>query len=351
LATIRNKAVIVLAAMLGASTSVYAAADCSLTSLSAAGLAGGPIAYVRSAVKGDEGYQAAQQIVPRDTAGNPSTSGKVGFLMIGNSNARTTHIFYRQVYLADTTRRLSTFVPIQAAQAGKTATEWADPAGVAWTTTATNVAGFGIASLQVQAAHVMMTEQSPATRGAMREAQLRQIVANLLANYPNVKMVWFSPMNYTGYSGTYTLAPEPFINHDAALMAQLVDAPDWPVWVDFLDLWADGVNAHPQTGLSYACADVAQADGVHPYSPSSTEMIAVGYAPRGAHKMALSLHDRWMADPLTARWMRVGASAPPPAPTTHLEYVEGSSDGGLTWALIQSVSVPNQYTTTRTRLP
>jgi hypothetical protein len=267
------------------------AANPANTTMEVLGLNGDPILYTRSQAKLDEGLTAAQGIVKRDTAGNPSSTGLVGFLMIGNSNAKSVQAYYAAVYKDDSVRKLTSFKTIQAAQAGVTARRWRDNADSCWTTAANNVTASGCTAAQVQAAHVMMTMDAPATYGTMSETDVRAIVNNLVGRYPNVKIVYLSGMNYTGYSNPYTLCPEPEPKNNATLLSTIVQTGGWPCVVDFVDLWANGVVPHPQHGLAYHVCDVP-ADGVHPVVGASTYM-------------GRSLHIRWCLDPWTTGWMRI----------------------------------------------
>lgn len=278
-------------------------ADCSKVSI------GLPSAgYVRPQIITDNLMAAKANIVPRDTAGNPSTTGKIGMIMIGMSNARLYSAPLYQLLQKDLAKHPA-FTLIRAAQSGKTAEAWSNQSDPVWATANYWVTQTGFTPAQVQSAYVVMTQRAPDLFGPMTKEQLHAIVANLKFYYPNLAIAYLSGINYTKYSddptqpnGDQIRAPEPFVHNDSVLIADAVTNDQWPVAVDFYDNWSDGLTPNPETGLIWRCemdslgnptanSDVDK-DGVHP-------TLAVG-----SKTMATSIKNRWWADPTTLGWMR-----------------------------------------------
>lgn len=258
--------------------------DCARTSI---GLAQSD--YVRAAAQTTAGLAAKAGIVRRDATGQPSATGKGGFLMLGMSNAKLVGDRFRGFYHHDP-QRVPWMTFISGAVNGQTASDWADPTDPAWADAAQEVKYRGFTAPQIQAVALVLTQKEPLRNGAMTEAHVRAIVANVKDKYPNVAVVTLSGINYTGYSDDpQNRAPEPFIHNDSILLASLARTGGFPVWVDFVDWWADGVTANPFTGLSYVCADL-KLDGVHP-------------SEQGQDKIAVNLLGRWKLDPVFAGWM------------------------------------------------
>lgn len=255
-------------------------ANCTATSI---GLS--PVAYTRSAETLLAGMNAASLVQPLDVNGTPSQTGKIGFLKIGNSNARDVGGAFRGMYFLGDPLRNPAVIYVNGAQSGKTAAQWASPADAAWTNAANTAAGAGLSTAQVQWADVTMTQASPLTYGGMTETQVRAIVDNLLVRYPNVRGIVLSGMGYQGYSIS-NLSLEPYAHNDSVLLAGLVGT--LPVFSDFLDSWSDGTTPNPYTGLVWVCGDV-KTDGVHP---------TIG----GSYRVGLMQVDRWRIDPVMS-WM------------------------------------------------
>lgn len=257
-----------------------------------------PSTYVRAGAHTTAGLAAKVSIVPRTASGTPSPSGLIGMIGIGMSNAKQAQTkFYQimQVTFGGDPDRHPAFRFILAAQNGKSAESWSVAGDAVWATAQTIVVNTGLTKWQVQAAHVMMTQKYPLTSGGMTAGQVQQILANLVAEFPNIQIIFLSGINYTGYSNDpalplvdQTRAPEPFPHDDSLVLAGQVGLV--PQWTDFTDLWADGTTPNPLTGLTYVCADI-ESDGVHLVAST------------GAKKVGYSLRDRWKADPVTQGWM------------------------------------------------
>lgn len=256
-----------------------------------------PSNYIRDELHTLAGISAKIGIVPRSSGGIPNSLGYIGMIGIGMSNAKQIHNKFYQImevtFGGDKTRHPA-FRFVNASQNGKTAESWSIANNNVWTTAQTYVINRGLTRWQIQAASVIMTQKYPLTYGAMTSGQMQQILNNLINQFPNIQIIYLSGINYTGYSNDPTLplvdqtrAPEPFPYYDSLLLADMIGIN--PRWIDFTDLWADGIITNSLTGLNYICSDV-EIDGVHP--------TAIG-----AQKIAYSIRDRWKKDPVTKGWM------------------------------------------------
>jgi hypothetical protein len=107
-------------------------------------------------------------------------------------------------------------------------------------------------------------------------SELRQIVADAAARYPNLQQVFVSPRTYGGYAST-SLNPEPYAYAtgfaDQAVVADSVAHPQQRPWVGWGPyIWTDGAAVGP-AGFAWTCADVQASDGTHP-SDSGRDKVA-----------------------------------------------------------------------------
>ena len=254
-----------------------------------------------------EGLALASTITALDTLGVPATNGRIVLLSIGMSN---------------TTQEYSTFVPlanasplknprvllVDGAQGGQTAAVFANPNANAWSVIDTRLHNMGVRAPQVQAVWLKEANAGP-TQGFPGAAQilrddLRAVVQNLRAKFPNAKLCYLSSRIYAGYASS-ALNPEPYayesafsvrwlieeqlngspaLNHDSA--AGPVMAP-WLAWGPYL--WGDGLVPRVADGLTWECADFSTSDGTHP-------------AETGRAKVADMLLDFFTSDPTAAPW-------------------------------------------------
>src|SRR5688500_12894513 len=265
------------------------------------------------------GLELADTITPLDTLGVPRPGGRIVLLSVGMSN---------------TTQEYSTFIPlangsglknprvqlIDGAQGGQTAAVFANPNATAWTVIDTRLRNAGAHPAQVQAVWLKEANAQP-TQGFPLAAQilrddLRAVVQNLRAKFPNLKLCYLSSRIYGGYASTH-LNPEPYayesgfavrwlieeqiggapaLNHDP--LNGPVMAP-WLAWGPYL--WADGLVPRAEDGLTWECADFSANDGTHP-------------ATSGREKVAQMLLDFFVGDPTTEPWFSAANVAALPAP-------------------------------------
>lgn len=269
-----------------------------------------------------DGLALASTITPLDTLGAPAANGRIVLLSVGMSN---------------TTQEYSTFVPlanasglknprvllVDGAQGGQTAAVFSDPNANAWTVIETRLRNAGVRAPQVQVVWLKEANAGP-TQGFPGAAQilrddLRAVVQNVRAKFPNAKLCYLSGRIYAGYASS-ALNPEPYayesafsvrwlieeqmsgspaLNHDAA--AGPVVAP-WLAWGPYL--WADGLVPRAADGLIWECADFSTSDGTHP-------------AETGRAKVADMLLDFFTSDPTAESWFTtrlVGVGPAPGAP-------------------------------------
>ena len=252
------------------------------------------------------GLAAAKQIQPLDAQGRPDPKGKIGFISVGMSN--TSIEFGQFERLAKERRDLNpNLVIFNGALASQTAEKWADPQGRPWTELLAGLKKRNLAPEQVQVVWVKQT----LTRGGEfpekaeeLEKALEDITHNLLAEFPNLKIIYFSSRtrSYTYFRG---LSPEPVayetgfavkwlierqlrndptLNFDPKLGA--VRAP-YITWGPYL--WIDGENPRAD-GQTWKGPDMER-DCTHP-------------SPAGARKVADMLMTFFMTDSTAAPWFR-----------------------------------------------
>ncbi len=251
--------------------------------------------------------RAGKRIVPRDSGGNPSPSGRIGLVSIGMSN--TTQEFSRFVQIASAAGQMSPRVTlIDGAQGGQTARAWATNQNP-WDVLAQRLASSGTSNAQVQAVWIKLAQSNPSSLGAypLHANSLRSdtaiVVRKLKQVFPNLEIAYLSSRIYAGYAST-TLNPEPYAYESAFAMRQLIsdqingarnlncDPRSGPVvapimlWGPYL--WADGPNGRQIDSLVWLPGDFA-ADGTHP-------------ATSGREKVAQLLLTFFKNDPTTSSW-------------------------------------------------
>lgn len=234
-------------------------------------------------------HAAAQQIVPRDAAGEVDfANGKIVMVAIGMSN--TTHEFApfeRQEDLNPS--RHARVLLLDTAFGGQTAAEIADPTAPYWTTVTSRVAAAGGSNNQVQVAWLKEANANPTAAFPLHAQELRDhlesIARNLHDLFPNLRIAYLSSRTYGGYA-IGTLNPEPFAYESAfsvkwAIEDQINGDPllnfdpdvgpvEAPVMLWGPYLWADGLTPRAD-GLIWDITDF-EGDGTHP-SPSGEQKV------------------------------------------------------------------------------
>lgn len=159
------------------------------------------------------GLAHTSAITPLDTLGNPSANGRIVVLSVGMSN--TTQEYSAFVPLANNSGLKNPRVLlVDGAQGGQTAAVFANPNASAWTVIENRLRNMGVRAPQVQAVWLKEANAGP-TQGFPGAAQilrddLRAVVQNLRAKFPNLKACYLSSRIYAGYAST-ALNPDSFV--------------------------------------------------------------------------------------------------------------------------------------------
>ncbi|HYM79283.1 MAG TPA: choice-of-anchor D domain-containing protein [Candidatus Dormibacteraeota bacterium] len=232
------------------------------------------------------GQNAAAAIVPLDSNGNYSPTGKEVFISIGLSMAQQPFSEFVQLVNTDPAKNPNVVV-VNGATGGATASLLAGVNNNFWNAMIYDyLPNAGVTPNQVVAAWVLDVNGGPSGTfpSDMTNLQnnLQSIAQNLLVKFPNIKIAYYSSVNYTGYSdGVATLDPEPYgyeggfavknaiedqiggdpnMNYDSSIGK--VKAP-WIAWGPYY--WANGMIPRSD-GLVWTCQD-SNTDGTHPADP------------------------------------------------------------------------------------
>lgn len=281
-----------------------------------------------------EGAARAAAVIPRDTAGNPSPTGKYVLLSIGMSNTTqewcagssppcAAYSFMGQA-AAHPLVNHTTLVIIDGAAGGQTAGTWDQPTDQNYDRVRDQeLAPLGLTEAQVQVAWVKVANAGPTVglpsanaEAYTMKAQLGGIMRALKTRYPNIQIAFLSSRIYAGYAST-TLNPEPYAYEYAFSMKWAIEAQinqmaggpvdphsgnldyggvaPWMAWGPYL--WADGLTPRSD-GLIWQCADLAN-DGTHP-------------SPSGREKVADMLMAHMLNSPYAVPWFRINCPMPDP---------------------------------------
>lgn len=277
---------------------------------------------------------AAAGIRPRNTLGQPSTSGRIALVSIGMSNTTqefcatrsggqpvtcTSFSFVGQAS-SDPAVNNSVLALVNGASGGQTAATWDAPSDPNYDRIRdVDLAGAGLTEAQVQAAWVKVANANPTASLPSPNAdayqlvtQMGNVVRAMRARYPNLRIVYISSRIYAGYAST-TLNPEPFAYESAFAVKWVVEAQirqmrGEPVdqragdlnyntiapllsWAAYT--WANGTTPRSD-GLVWNCADL-QTDGTHP-------------ANSGREKVGTLLLNFFKTDPTTRPWFLIAAN-------------------------------------------
>ncbi len=235
------------------------------------------------------GLKLARTIVPLDTDGHPSASGKIVLITCGMSNTTMESQAFKRLASADHGLNPQ-LVIVDGAQGGQTAAITAKPDAKYWSVDRERLAAAGLTAQQVQVVWLKEANARPVQpfpiEAKKLQSDLAATVRNLHDQFPNLKIAYLSSRIYGGYATT-PLNPEPHayetgfavkwliadqiggapeLNFDPAKGA--VRAP-WLVWGAYL--WTDGLKGR-KDGLVWKAEDCAS-DGTH---PSETGRMKVG---------------------------------------------------------------------------
>jgi len=238
---------------------------------------------VRPAQHDSDGVNFAKEIQPLDSNGNPSSTGKYVFIAIGESIAQQP--FFEFTALAGVDPSVNpNLVIVNGGTGGATASLLALPNNNFWNVMTNDyLPNAGVTAKQVVAAWVNDVNGGPSgtfpSDMTKLQGNFESIAQNLLAKFPNIKLAYFSTINYTGYSnGVKNLSIEPYsyetgfavknaiqdqingnanLNYDSTKGAVLAPWIDWGPYY-----WANGMLPRSD-GLVWTCQDL-QGDGTHP---------------------------------------------------------------------------------------
>lgn len=250
-----------------------------------------PIAYEKA------GVALGATVQPLDRDGKQSTSGKIGMISIGISNASPAFTLFSQLASADA-RKNPSLSMIDAARDGADAFQIAIPNGAYWRHVDSQLQCYDISAAQVQVVW-LKTALAHEDRGFPENARslqrkLRTIVEILRTKFPQLKLVYVSSRTYGGYSES-TLSPEPVAYQSAFAFKWLIEERiknpssdrliPWVSWGPYL--WANGATPRSD-GLSWEHSDF-EPDGIHPSA-------------QGVLKVATKLFEFFQSDPSAQPW-------------------------------------------------
>jgi len=239
------------------------------------------------------GQSAAAGIVPLDSNGIYSLTGKEVFISIGLSV--TQQPFSEFVQLVNTDPAKNPYVVVvNGATGGATAALLAGVNNNFWNAMIYDyLPNAGVTYNQVVAAWVLDVNGGPSGTfpADMTNLQnnLESIAQNLLVKFPNIKLAYYSSINYTGYSdGVVNLNPEPYAYESGFAVKNTIEdqiggdpnmnynpangkvkAP-WIAWGPYY--WANGMIPRSD-GLVWTCQDL-DTDGTHPSNPAGRIKIS-----------------------------------------------------------------------------
>jgi hypothetical protein len=265
---------------------------------------------VRPASHDSDGVALAKGIVPLDSNGNYSPTGKYVMMAIGESTAQNEFGAFQPIAAADPATN-PYLVIVNGAQGGGTPYDYESSTSPYWATVLNNyLPQAGVTPNQVVVIWVEDTDGIASGTFPTDIAELQTEYENMMQTmhnmFPNLKMVYFSSRVYGGYSNGVGTPdnPEPYayevgfavkwaiqdqLNGNANLNYNPLLGPvvaPWMSWGPYY--WSNGMLGR-KDGLEWDCADFA-ADGTHPSSPY------------GQGKVATALLDYLKTDDTTTPW-------------------------------------------------
>jgi hypothetical protein len=228
------------------------------------------------------------KIKPLDASGNPSASGKIGFISIGMSNTTMEFSVFKQLADADPSKSSAVSI-VDGAQGGQTAKIWATQSSP-WQVLAQRLQAAGVTPAQVQVAWIKQADAQPTgefpAEAQELQGELAVIVQKLQQSYPNIRISYLSSRIYAGYATT-ALNPEPYAYEGAFSVRWLIqnqingnpglnyNAAAGPVTSPLLlwgpYLWAAGLTPRSD-GLTWLPGDFTTTDGTHPSTSGSLKV-------------------------------------------------------------------------------
>lgn len=257
------------------------------------------------------GVGLANAIQPLSSTGQPDPTGKYVLLAVGESTAQNEFNRFLPIANADPDKNPN-LVIVNGAQGGATPNEFVISGTYYWSTILNNylpqngVTPDQVVAIWIEDTDSIKTGSFPGDMTNM-QAEYETLAQDVLTNFPNVKLMYWSSRVYGGYSNGLVDPddPEPYayeagfavknaigdqINGNANLCdgyngCTPIKAP-WMAWGPYY--WANGMLGR-EDGLEWDCEDFS-ADGTH---PSSTF---------GQLKVATSLLNFLKTDDTTTPW-------------------------------------------------
>jgi Putative Ig domain/Abnormal spindle-like microcephaly-assoc'd, ASPM-SPD-2-Hydin len=244
---------------------------------------------VRPADHEADGLALAGSIVPLDSNGNPSPTGKYVLLSIGVSISRTMFTQFQLTEQVDPTLNPN-LVIVDGAIDGTNSPNYANFKDGSWQTILNfylpyqNVTADQVVAVWLNDPHSQPKGTYPGDM-AQQESDVISALQNMQIYFPNLKLAYIESMHYGGYAtnSPTEILPEPYayetgfatqdviadqINGQANLNYNPNNGPVVAPWLSWGTYdWANGMlpngNALPVTsGLEWSCADLGP-DGVH----------------------------------------------------------------------------------------
>ena len=215
------------------------------------------------------GVAAGRAIVPLDTLGRPSSTGRILFISVGMSETNLLFGYFQAQENTDTLRNRAVRM-INGAYQMASPSYWMDPNSSYWLRVRQNIYGIGSTDLQVQAIWLQEADTFPTTDfetyAHNLAGELSAIIAVAASKYINLKQVYISDRTYAGYT-VGAGNPEPYAYQTAfadkfAIEQSITNtsALPWIGWGPYL--WTNGVLGRSD-GMVWLCSDT-QSDGNHP---------------------------------------------------------------------------------------
>lgn len=254
------------------------------------------------AVQADAARTALASVLPRDAGGAPDPMGTIGFVAIGMSNTTEEFRWFERNEDANPERHAG-IVFVNGAIGSHPSEFWADPQHAAWDTLAARVAAAGVSPAQVQVAWIKLARGSlPDLRfpqhAALLRDDLRAVVRNARALYPNLRVAWLSSRIWGGWTSNpqrneplsyETAFAVRWLIEDQIAGDPLLDKGVAPVLLWGPYLWAAGETPRAD-GLSWPQSDF-EPDFIHPNDD-------------GERKVGTLLSAFFNQDPVAAPWHR-----------------------------------------------
>lgn len=269
-----------------------------------------------SAQHSSDGVSFAQSLVPLDANGNPDpVNGQMVMLGLGISTIEVEMDAFVPMANGDPEKNPSVLV-INGAEPHASATDFASMSSLYWDTLINDIIpNAGASPNQVVAVLFEDIDKSPKGTypkdDVQLQSELESVAQNILSFFPNVKMLFYQPRAYSGFSnGVSTVDPEPYVYEQGfairgAIEDQINGLPslnynpaNGPVMAPWLSwgpyTWANGMIPN-SSGLAYSCQDfIGSNDGHHPSQKY------------GAPKIAAQFLNFFKTSPLTVPWFLAG---------------------------------------------